>query len=216
MPKIYPSLISGKLLELNSQIKILEQYCNGFHVDVMDMHFVPNLTIGPDFINEIEYITQKQLWIHLMVDDPEQWLSLLKLKPQDIISFHYESLKDYKKIIKEIHAKKCLASIAIKPETKIRDIFNILPLVDQVLVMSVKPGFSGQKFITETINKIKNLAEYKKTHNLNFSIAIDGGINTNNIAEISNLGVEDFAIASAIFKTDNPINAIEELYELLK
>ncbi|MDR3646156.1 MAG: ribulose-phosphate 3-epimerase [Candidatus Babeliales bacterium] len=237
MIKIYPSIISAKILELNTQIKTLEPYCAGFHVDIMDLHFVPNLTMGPDFINAIEKITSAPLWVHLMVDDPRPWLELLKLKPSDIITFHFESLfrdptsiklrktkgfigesllNEHKKIVGTIHSKNCLASIAINPETPLYDILTLLPFVDQVLIMSVEPGFSGQKFISKIMHKVKELSQYKKENNLSFKIAIDGGVDKNNISELANLGVEDFAIASAIFKTPNPINAIEELYGLTK
>lgn len=237
MIKIYPSIVSAKILALKEQIKSLESYCDGFHIDVMDMHFVPNLSMGPDFINQIEKITKIPLWIHLMVDDPRPWVNLLKLKNNDIVTFHFESLfrdptsiklhrtkgfigesllNEYKKLIETIHNKNCIAGIALKLETQTNVIFGLLPFVDQVLLMSVEPGFSGQAFTPGVIPKIKELLEYKQTHNLNFKIGVDGGINKTNILELANLGVQNFAIASGIFKNGNPVNAIEELYKLVE
>jgi len=184
----------------------------------MDFHFVPNLTFGPDFINEIKKLTNKQLWVHLMVDNPMNWLDILNLKENDIFCFHYEALEvqEQLNLINKIHSKKLLASIAIKPQTKIQEIEKLLSKIDQVLIMSVEPGFSGQKFIKDTIIKVKELHKLKQLNNFNFRIAMDGGINENNIASLSQLGVQDFAIASAIFSTENPINAIQKLYALLK
>jgi ribulose-phosphate 3-epimerase len=236
MIKIYPSIISAKILELKELIEQLEPYCAGFHIDVMDSHFVPNLTMGPDLINQIEKITLQQLWIHLMVDDPRPWVNLLKLKNNDIFTFHFESLfrdptsiklrktkgfigasllNEHKKLIEEIHKKNWLAGIAIKPETPTSDILDLLHFVDQILIMSVEPGLSGQKFIGTTLQKIKEISDYKLTHNLSVKIAIDGGINQTNILELANLGIEDFAIGSAIFKANNSIDAIQELNKLI-
>lgn len=236
MIKIYPSINSAKILEFKEQIKLIEPYCNGFHIDIMDKHFVPNISVIANFINEIEKITSAQIWVHLMVDDPRPWLHTLKLKVDDIISFHFESLfrdptsiklrktkgyigesllNEHKKLIEDIHKKKCLASIAIKPETPTSDILDLLPFVDQILLMSVEPGLSGQKFIPTIITKIKEISDYKLKLNLDFRIALDGGINQNNIIELTNLGIQEFAISAAIFKKENPLNAIKDLYTLI-
>lgn len=214
MIKIFPSLISGNILNLKEEIKILENYCDGFHLDIMDFHFVADLTFGPLFINAISKVTSKQLFVHLMVDQPENWISILKLKKNDIFSFHYESTNEYLNIISEIHNKEWLASIALKPHTPINSIFEFANKLDQILIMTVDPGFSGQEFIPGTIKKIEELAKYRKNNNLKFKIAVDGGIKENNIDKLAELGVDDFAIGSAIFKSQNPINTIEELYKL--
>lgn len=214
MIKIFPSLISANILNLKEEIKILESYCDGFHLDIMDFHFVANLTFGPLFINAISQTTSKQLFAHLMVEKPENWINILKLKKNDIFSFHYESTNEYLNIISEIHNKEWLAGIALKPNTPINNIFEFANKLDQILVMTVDPGFSGQKFIPESIKKIEELAKYRKNNNLKFRIAVDGGIKEDNIYKLAQLGVDDFAIGSTIFKSQNPINTIEELYKL--
>ena len=184
---IYPSLISGNLLRLFDQIKLLEPYCAGFHIDVMDFHFVPNLTWGPQFINQIRKATNKQLFIHLMVDNPEKYLDILKLNDNDMVAFHIESLSDLSKIdrtkpnthisdaahnksiiqlIKLIKAKNWIPCIALNPDTPLEAILNIKIPVENILLMSVKPGFSGQKFISASLNRLIELNNFRKIHNL--------------------------------------------------
>lgn len=212
MIKIFPSIIEANILNLEQEIKKLEPYCDGFHLDIMDGHFVENLTFGPDFINQIREISSKQLFVHLMVDNPEKWVNLIKLNKDDIFAFHIEACKEPKKLITEIHKKNWLASLAISPKTDIEKVYPYLNTVDQILIMSVEPGKSGQKFIPETLKKIEIVSNYKTKNNLKFTIAVDGGVNKNNIVDLINLGAQDFAIASAIFKAPNPINELENLY----
>lgn len=214
MIKIFPSIIEGNILNLESQIKYLEPYCDGFHLDVMDFHFVPNLTFGPIFVNKITQITNKKNFIHLMVDNPEKWLDLLDLKKEDTFCFHVEASKNCKKIIDEIHKKNWSAGIAINPKTSLETIYPFISEIETVLLMSVEPGFSGQKFIPNTLDKIKQLVQYKKDNNLKFSITIDGGVNEKNIAELTKLGVENFAIGSAIFKKNNSLEVLKNFYNL--
>lgn len=211
MVRIYPSIISADLTHLAQDIKNIEPYCDGFHLDIMDNHFVPNLTFGIDMIHAIAKITTKQLWIHLMVDTPDTWIEKITLPPNTIISFHIESTINAEKVVLRIKEKKWLASIAINPKTNADEIFSLCHLIDQVLAMSVEPGFSGQHFLESTVAKIPQLMQYKKQHNLSFAIGMDGGIDPENIGLLAQKGVTDFAIASAIFKHDNPILAIEQL-----
>lgn len=216
MIKIYPSLMSNKSIgELKQEIKLLEQYCNGFHIDVMDNIFVPNLAFEPNVINQISRFCQKQLFIHVMVKKPIEWINLFNLKKNDIFAFHIESEGNHLKLIEEIHKKKLLAAITINPKTKIEEIFPFTSLVNQVLIMSVEPGFSGQKFIPESFEKVIKLAHFKKTKNLTFEISIDGGINENNIVELATKGVQNFAVSSAIFM-GNPLINLKNLYSLIK
>lgn len=214
MIKIFPSILEANLLNLEQEIKKLEPYCDGFHLDVMDGHFVENLTFGPDFINQIRNISSKQLFVHLMVDDPEKWINLIKLNKNDILSFHIQSSKEPKKLIDQIHQKGWLASLAISPKTDIEKAYPYLNTADQILIMSVEPGKSGQKFIPESLKKIERISNYKTKNSLNYRIAVDGGVNKNNIVNLIGLGAQDFAIASAIFKAPNPINELENLYSL--
>ena len=211
MIRIYPSLISANLLNLEHDIKILEPYCAGFHLDIMDNHFVPNLTFGVDMIQAISKATRKQLWVHLMVENPRSWIESLNLPPQTILSFHIESTDLPLDIIKRIKEKKWLASIAISPKTGVDEIFPFLNLIDQVLVMSVEPGFSGQRFLDATIDKIAPLVAHRDTQGLHFTIGFDGGITPENIGLLVKKGVTDFAAASAIFSNQHPKEALEQL-----
>jgi ribulose-phosphate 3-epimerase len=213
MPTIYPSLIGADQLNLAQTIKNLDPHVVGYHLDVMDNHFVPNLTWGAPTVNAIAQITNRILWIHLMVTNPADWIDLLKLKPGSIFSFHAEALHDESAatIIASIKKKGWRASVAINPSTSVESIFNLLLLVDQVLVMSVQPGFSGQSFIADVVNKLKPLVEYRASHNLNFRIGMDGGIDENTIEMLAHNGVDDFAIASGIFAQPNPVAALELL-----
>ena len=214
MAHIYPSLISADLLNLASELANLDPHCNGYHLDIMDNHFVPNLTWGPQFINAIGDATNLPLWVHLMVDNPDSWIEKMDLPDNSIYSFHIEAVKDAMDTIKHIRKSKWRPSIAIKPETPVDSIFDLLKHVDQVLIMSVEPGFSGQAFISSTSKKIKPLVTYRDENELTFRIGIDGGVNQTNIARLADKGVDDFAIASGIFHQNDVIKAIKDLKEL--
>ena len=217
--EIHPSLISSNLLNLERTIKVLEPYCEGYHLDVMDYHFAPNLTWGPMFINAFIDSTNKPFFIHLMVNHPLVWIEPMSLRPQDFFVFHYEAFSSYgnqniyaiNKCISLLKEKGCKLGIAINPNTEIEVVFPFLAVVDTVLVMSVYPGFSGQTFIPDVVDKIPLLVEERKRIDASFKIAMDGGINMQNIAELHKAGVEQFGIASAIFNNADLVIAIQEL-----
>lgn len=212
--KIYPSLISADLLNLKSVIAQLNEHCDGYHLDVMDDHFVPNLTWGPDFINRIRQATKKQLDIHLMVDNPQSWLARLKLNKNDMITFHIEAIKtpqDIEQFIADIQAAQLNAGIALNPGTEIEKAFFHLNSLDHVLLMSVNPGFSGQAFIPEVITKIKPLIHQRQQTNASFIIGMDGGVSLDNIKQLAQHGVDYICAASAIFEQADPIKALKKL-----
>ena len=213
MAAIYPSLISANLLALESEIQRLAPYCPGFHIDIMDNHFVPNLTWGAQFANAIAaLVPNKIMWIHLMVTDPLLFITQLSLPKRSIVSFHAEIDIPIETIINHITARHWIPSIAIKPKTPITQIVPLLTsLLNHVLIMSVEPGFSGQSFLESSTEKIVQLTQYRKNQNRPFLIGIDGGINRETIAPLTRLGVNDFAIASAIFKQPDPVKALKEL-----
>ncbi len=211
--KIYPSLISADLLRLKEVITLLDNHCDGYHLDVMDDHFVPNLTWGPMFINAIAADTTLPLQVHLMVTDPATWLSRLDLCDKDSIIFHIEAMETIEQaieLIKDIHDQGIRAGIALNPATEVTRIKGLLPQVDEVLVMSVNPGFSGQAFIDVT-NKIDELKDIRLYENLTFEIGMDGGINKNNIPILKQHGVEFVGIASAIFSEIDLVKAVKNL-----
>lgn len=216
MASIYPSIIAANPLYLHDTVKKLDPYCAGFHCDIMDNHFVPNLTFGAETVNAIDATSHKPVWVHLMVDNPLDWCDTLSLKADSIVSFHIESTKEIKKMIKSIKENNWKASIAIKPKTAVAETFEYLNLIDQVLVMSVEPGFSGQQFLEPMLKKVTQLVEQRKKNNARFRIGMDGGINAHNIGAIVKQGADDLAIASAIFNAPDPVKALEQLSTLIK
>ncbi len=215
--KIYPSLISSDLLRLHDTISELNTICDGYHLDIMDDHFVPNLTWGPAFINAIAQATQLPLHVHLMVDSPETWLARLDLKNKDSFVFHIEAVRDISDarfLIDQIKAKDIRVGIAINPGTEVSAIHGVLSYVDDVLVMSVQPGFSGQKFIDIT-QKITELCEYRTQNNLSFVIGIDGGVSQDNITMLKNKHVDYVGVASALFGSNDFVKALQDFYKSL-
>ena len=216
MPEIFPSLISADILNLESEIKKFDPLCAGYHIDIMDNNFVPNLTWGSQFANAIAHCTNKKTWVHLMVEKPEILFSKLLLPEGSIVTFHIEHTSNKKNLVKQIKEKNCLPSIAINPKTPVSELFTFLDKdIHQILLMSVEPGFSGQQFIPEVIDKIEPLILFREANNLNFKLSMDGGINEKNIVLISQKGVEQFGIASGIFAQADPVTALNELTKLI-
>ena len=213
MAKIFPSLISADVLNLEQEITRLAPYCDGFHLDIMDNNFVPNLTIGPAIINAIGTIAPKPLWVHLMVHNPSALIDALTLTNGSIVGFHYENDGHKRDLIKKIRDKDWQPSMSINPATPVEDAFPYLDELSQLLIMSVEPGFSGQPLLTDTIQKIEPLNAYRQTSGLHFSIGMDGGINAGNIVALKEKGVDDFAIASGIFDAPDPVSMLKNLKE---
>lgn len=214
--KIFPSLISADLLNLETVIKQLDPYCDGLHIDVMDDHFVPNLTWGPAFINQIIEKTSLPVHLHLMVDEPEKWVKRVNLRSKDTFIFHYEAVSDNERILRLVDLLKILGvqvGIAINPKTEINKIFDYVDNLDHILIMSVEPGFSGQKFIPEVLDKVEYLVNQRTAMNLNFQIGMDGGINKENIKMILKKGVDQIGAASAIFSGPNFVQNLKDLYQ---
>ncbi|MFH0898845.1 MAG: ribulose-phosphate 3-epimerase [bacterium] len=217
--KIYPSLISSNILELKKTIEELEPYCQGFHLDVMDDHFVPNLTWGPVFINAITHATSLARQVHLMVDNPETWVHRLNLSMQDSFIFHIEAVRNgshARDIVQQLKAKKIRVGIALNPNTSVDSILGLLKDVDEVLVMSVEPGFSGQAFIQNVMEKVVRIRTLREKQNLSFLISMDGGIGFDNIAMIQGEGVDIVGVASAIFSRKDTVRALKDLQGVLK
>lgn len=215
MIKLYPSLISGDILNLQEQITLLDPHCDGYHLDLMDGHFVPNITWGPAFINAIATATTKTCWVHLMATNPEQWINHFTLPAGSMVDFHIETSIDHKALLTSIKAKGWRSGIAVSPQTDIEAVFHLIDNIDYILIMSVEPGFSGQAFIPEVIEKINALATYREKYGLRFEIAIDGGINKQNIGEVVKAGVDHIAAAAAIFAENDPVVALQNLKLLL-
>jgi ribulose-phosphate 3-epimerase len=214
--KIYPSLISADLLNLRSVVTTLDPYCDGYHLDVMDFHFVPNLTWGPAFIEQLGKATPKPFHVHLMVDEVGKWLEILSWRAKDTCIFHYESLQGdgekIKAVINRARSKHVRIGIAINPATHVERLLPFLSLIDTVLIMSVEPGFSGQPFIPSVIEKIPSFASYRRAYHLTFTIGVDGGINEDILPMLHKMGVDYVGIASALFSAKDSVKELKKMY----
>ena len=202
--QISPSILSADFSQLGNEIKKLEEGgADLIHVDVMDGHFVPNLTIGPPVIKTLRKYTKLPFDVHLMISPVHKYIKNFADAGSDIITIHPEATEDLKESIslnKELNNK---VGISLNPNTEINVIESQLNNIDLVLIMSVFPGFGGQKFIPETIKKIKDLKEIKDNNNYSFDIEVDGGINFSNSKEIINAGANILVSGTTIFKENN-------------
>lgn len=196
---LYPSLMGADPLNLQKTIAELEPYCAGFHLDMMDGHLVPNIAGGPDWINAIAAFAKKPVWIHLMVSTPTAWIEQFELQPQSMIDFQCETKDDHEKALYMIKDRGFKAGFSIGPCTSLRTIEPLLNTCSYVTIMGVKPGFAGQPFIPESIERIKELNAYKMEHKLTFFIACDGGITEAILPSLAAAGVTHAAVASALF-----------------
>lgn len=212
---VAPSILSADFNNLEKEITFVSDNKAMFlHIDVMDGHFVPNITIGPCVIKSIRKTSDLIFDVHLMIENPEKYYEEFFKAGADVITFHYEAVEDSLNLIKKIKALGIKAGISIKPETDIEKITSLLDDVDLVLVMSVSPGFGGQKFMPSALSKIAFLSEYKKSHNLDYIIEVDGGINEETGKECANSGAEVLVAGSYIFNNEDPVKAINSLIKL--
>ncbi|MEA3353309.1 MAG: ribulose-phosphate 3-epimerase [Campylobacterota bacterium] len=209
---VAPSILSADFGKLNEEITaICEGGCDLIHVDVMDGHFVPNLTIGPVVVSSVAKIATKPLDIHLMVKNNTFFVELFApLKPK-YISFHIEEEKHPHRLIQKIRSYGIKPAIVLNPHSRPEDIEYLIEEVDMVLLMSVNPGFGGQKFIPNVIKKAKALKELIVKHDTECLIEVDGGVNNKNIQELKDAGVDVVVAGSYVYGADNYGEAIKSL-----
>lgn len=212
--KLAPSLLAADFGNLRAEAKQVEPFAAYFHIDVMDGHFVSNLTIGPLVVNSLRRGLSRPFDIHLMIDHPLTYAPRFDVCPDDFVSFHLEAKDDPKKVIGVIREVGAKVGIALRPATLLERVFPYLSMVDLVLVMSVEPGFGGQIFMPESIKRLRSLR--REVGERPVLIAVDGGITTENIRLVSEAGAELVVVGSAIFGEANRLAAVRALNEAAK
>ena len=213
--QISPSILSADFSQLGKEIKRLEEGgADMIHVDVMDGHFVPNLTIGPPVIKALKKNTSMPFDVHLMISPVHKYIEAYSEAGADIITIHPEATDDLNSSILKIKELKKKVGISLNPETKVSVIKDYLDEIDLILIMSVNPGFGGQKFMPEVLDKIKELKTIQKERNIDFDIEVDGGINFENSRTIIKAGANILVSGTTIFKSNN--GNIKKNIDLLK
>ncbi|OYT14423.1 MAG: ribulose-phosphate 3-epimerase [Bacteroidetes bacterium 4572_77] len=215
--KISPSLLSADFVNLERDVKMLEEGgAHLLHIDVMDGHFVPNITIGPPVVKAINKIATIPLDVHLMIENPGLYVEDFIKAGADYISIHVESTPHVHRVIQTIKAAGIKAGVSLNPHTSLSTIENILGDIDMVLIMSVNPGFGGQSFIPQALDKVRKLKLMLKEHNAeHVEIEIDGGIKLDNIKEVAEAGVDIFVSGSGIFGAKDPKAMIQQMIEVI-
>ena len=204
MKKIYPSLLSADFLNLENEIKALEEaQIDGLHFDVMDGQFVPNISIGIPILDSVRAATQLPIDVHLMIEQPEQYINTFAEHGADMISVHVEATQHIHRALQMIKNAGKKAGVVINPGTPISQIEPILDIVDYVLVMTVNPGFGGQSFIDQCVEKIAGLNAIKMERQLNFDIEVDGGVNTDTAKVCVENGATMLVTGSFFFKQED-------------
>jgi len=217
MAILAPSILSADLSNLAQQIRLTEMGgADWIHCDVMDSHFVPNLTFGPIIVDAVKRSTHLPVDVHLMIKDPDKLLENFVKAGANYITVHYEAVAHLNRTINRIKELGCKAGVSINPATPVQSLEDIAEYADLILLMSVNPGFGGQSFIPNVLKKIHELVELRKKLHAKFLIEIDGGIDNKTIQPALKAGVDVFVAGSSIFKADNITAATAELKNILK
>ena len=217
MVQIVPSILSADFARLGEEIQRVERAgATILHVDVMDGHFVPNLTVGPPVVESIRRITKMTLDVHLMISDPDKYAPIFIDAGADQLSVHQEACPHLDGTLRAIQARGKLAGVVINPATPVALLEEVLPLADYVLVMSVNPGFGGQEFIPQSLDKVRALYRRRRELRLRYAIEIDGGVNLDNIGKIVRVGCDWVVSGASIFRSEDPAATIAEMLQIAR
>lgn len=217
MIKLAPSILSADFANLERDIKIVENAgAEYLHIDVMDGHFVPNITIGAPVVKSLRKISNMVFDVHLMISRPEDYIADFAAAGADIITVHAEAATHLHRLIQMIKKEGKKAAVALNPATPLSVLDYVLEDVDMILIMSVNPGFGGQKFIPSALDKVRAIRELISEMNLDIDIEIDGGVSLDNIAEIAANGANVLVAGSAIFNSKDPAATIKQMKEIVK
>lgn len=214
--KLAPSILSADFANLERDIQLVEKLgADYIHVDVMDGQFVPNITLGPNVVSAIRPVTKLPLDVHLMIVQPENYIEAFAKAGADIITIHEESTPHIHRAVQMIKASGVKAGVVINPGTPLSAIEYVLDLVDQVLIMTVNPGFGGQSFIESSLDKIAQLKEWKESKGYTYDIEVDGGIVPETAKRCKEAGANVFVAGSYIYDSESPKERIEALRAVL-
>jgi len=210
---IHPSILSADFVNLEAELKTISA-ADAIHVDVMDNHFVPNLTFGPQMVSRLQDVSALDLDVHLMIDRVDQYGPEYAKLGVSSITFHIEASENPVQLARQLRNIGARAAVAIKPDTEVEKISELFQEVDMILVMTVEPGFGGQKLIPNTIEKVRKLRQDLSARNLDIAIQVDGGVTEENISELAKAGADTFVAGSSVFKAPDRNKQIELLRAL--
>ncbi len=217
MALLAPSILSADFSNLAQQIRLTEMGgADWIHCDVMDGHFVPNITIGPLIVKATRKITKLPVDVHLMIENPDKYIESFAKSGADYISVHVEAAVHLNRALNRIKELGCKAGVVINPATPVHSVKDVAEYIDLLLIMTVNPGFGGQDFIPNSIRRIKEAVELRNNSGAEFLIEIDGGVNIKTIKAAKDAGVDVFVAGSAVFDSENITAATTELKNLIK
>ncbi len=215
MIEIVPSILSADFARLAEEIARVERGgARMLHLDVMDGHFVPNLTIGPPVVESIRKTTRLHLDVHLMIENPDRYAELFVKAGANSVSVHYEACRHLDATVEMIRKAGAMAGVVLNPATPVSVLEEILHVADYVLLMSVNPGFGGQKLIPYVLDKVKKLDQMRRDNKLALSIEIDGGVHQDNLAEVARAGCDWIVTGSAVFHSPDPEATVREMRQI--
>ncbi len=216
MVKIAPSILSADFSKLADEVRKVEQYVDMLHIDVMDGHFVPNITFGPPVVRSIRVVTKLPFDVHLMVENPDNYIEQFIDAGANLLTVHAETAVHLNRTIDNIKKKGAKAAVALNPSTPLTALDHVLPDIDMVLIMTVNPGFGGQHFIKGMLPKIRKLKEIISKEKLDVDIEVDGGINGDTARQAVAAGADILVAGSYIYDSSDPVAAISSLRNLGK